>query len=166
MAEAAVLTRLARLVREARPDREALAARADEIQTLLAVAAWNRAERVLLAANLHGYYTALETLLERAARLMDELVPTGAGWHSDLLEQMRVEVPGLRPALLPDGVLVELHALRKFRHFFRNAYVLEFDERLLREHAERVGRVAAPIAAQLDGFVAHVTAMLARVAVD
>ncbi len=154
-----LLARLARLSAEVAIDAAALTARADETRTLLL--AWGqettlrRADLTLVAANLHGYYTALETLCERVARQLDENVPTGATWHADLLSQMQVEVPGLRPPVMPSEVVGELHELRKFRHFFRNAYVLDFDPALIRAHAERLGRIHARIAATVAGFEAH-----------
>ncbi len=154
-----LLARLARLSAEIAVDTAALVARASETATLLeswgANATMGRAELTLVAANLHGYYTALETLCERIARQLDENVPTGASWHADLLSQMQVEVPGLRPRVVPSDVVGDLHELRKFRHFFRNAYVLDFDPALVRSHAERLGRIHRRIASTLADFEAH-----------
>ena len=155
-----LLARLARLSAEVAIDRAALAARAEETSSLLA--AWgegvtlSRADLTLVAANLHGYYTALETLCERVARQLDETVPAGPAWHADLLSQMQVEVPGLRPVVVPANVISDLHELRRFRHFFRNAYVLDFDPVLVRAHAERLVRVHASIAPAVGNFELHV----------
>lgn len=55
---------------------------------------------LVAAVNVHGWYTALETLLGRVARLLDESVPEGPAWHADLLAQMSTQVPGVRIALL------------------------------------------------------------------
>lgn len=155
-----LLARLARLSAEVAIDAAALAARAGETATLLGAwgekATLGRAELTLVAANLHGYYTALETLCERVARQLDESVPAGASWHADLLSQMQVEVPGLRPRVIPPDVVSELHELRKFRHFFRNAYVLDFDPALVRSHADRLVRVHGPVVSTVAGFQAHV----------
>jgi len=102
--EGAVLTRLSRLRTDLALDVAALVDREAETQQLLA--RWRsegtlpRAELVLVAVNIHGYYTALETALERVARLLDEELPSGPSWHHELLEQMRVPVAGLRPAVV------------------------------------------------------------------
>jgi hypothetical protein len=155
-----LLSRLSRLLAEVTIDAKALAARAEETGSLLA--RWRtegilgRADLMLVAANLHGYYTALETLCERVARQLDDNVPTGPTWHVDLLSQMQIEVPGLRPRVLAATVIDDLHELRKFRHFFRNAYVLEFDPALVRGHAERLDRIHARVADTLAGFRTHV----------
>lgn len=154
-----LLSRLARLSSEVAIDASALAARSTETEGLLR--SWSNAKSIsrpdlmLVAANLHGYYTALETLCERVARQLDDTVPTGASWHADLIAQMQVEVPGLRPRVVPTEVVGELHELRKFRHFFRNAYVLDFDPVLVRAHAERLVRVHRPVAATIGEFEAH-----------
>lgn len=114
--------------------------------------ALSRAELTLLAVNLHAFYTALETLLERIAVLLDEEVPKGSAWHLELLDQMTVEVPGLRPAPVPDAIVADLQELRRFRHFFRNAYVLDLDPARVREHAQRVARIHRPLRDSLTRF--------------
>ena len=115
-----------------------------------------RAELMLVAINLHGYYTAFETLCERVARQLDENVPTGPTWHAELLAQMQVEVPGLRPRVVDHAATEELHELHKFRHFFRNAYVLDFDPALVAAHAERVLRIHPLLRSGIAGLQLHV----------
>jgi len=162
------LTRLARLQSEVGLDARALQARAHEVGNLLGVwrnrTALARADLMLVAVNLHGYYTALETLLERIARLLDENVPVGPSWHVDLLSQMQIEIPGLRPPVIDPAVVDDLHELRRFRHFFRNAYVLEFDPEPVRRHAERLERIHPSIAGALGRFQAHVDSVLQAMA--
>jgi hypothetical protein len=77
---------------------------------------------------------------------------------------MQVEIPGLRPRVIDAAVVGELHELRKFRHFFRNAYVLEFDPALLRGHAERLDRIHDSIAATIAAFRAHLDGVLQSLA--
>jgi len=166
--EPAVLSRLARLGVEMDADRVALTTRARETVDLLE--RWgregtlSRESLIVLAVNLHGWYTALETLLERAARLFDQSVPSGPAWHVDLLAQMAVDVPSLRPALLEARALADLHELRRFRHFFRNAYVLDLDPARVRGQAERLRDVRPSVDAALDRFGDHVRAVLASLA--
>lgn len=165
--DAGALTRLARLGAEIDVDRAALAARAAEIDTLRCALqspqGLPRAELFLLAVNLHGYYTALEKLLERVARLLDEAVPAGPAWHVDLLSQMCVAVPSIRPAALPRAALDDLHELRKFRHFFRNAYVLDLDPSRVHAVADVVKRAHAPVAASLSALREHIDAAIAAI---
>lgn len=163
-AEPSALARLARLRDELEIDRAALNARAAETASLLAEPALSRERVIVLAVNLHGYYTALEALFERVARLLDESVPVGPTWHVDLVAQMQTDVPSLRPPVVPPSAAGSLHALRKFRHFFRNAYVLELDEQKTRAQAETLVAVHASVSASLDAFRAHLLATLAALA--
>jgi hypothetical protein len=116
----------------------------------------------LVAVNLHGWYTALETALERVARLLDQTVPDGGSWHLDLLAQMRLEVPGVRPAIIPESVMPELHELRKFRHFCRNAYALDLDAAMVRQRAADLLRVCGPEAGAMAALRARIDATLAE----
>lgn len=52
-----------------------------------------------VALNLHGFYSGLERIFEKIASSIDEIVPSGANWRQELLNQMNTEVPGLRPAV-------------------------------------------------------------------
>lgn len=52
-----------------------------------------------VALNLHGFYSGLERVFEKIAALVDENVPAGANWHQELLKQMSLEIPEIRPAV-------------------------------------------------------------------
>jgi hypothetical protein len=54
-----------------------------------------------VALNLHGFYSGVERLFEKIAATIDGSVPDSANWHQELLKQMSIEVPGVRPAVLP-----------------------------------------------------------------
>jgi hypothetical protein len=168
MLDRATATRLARLAVEARVDLRALEDRAAEVVGLLndwaRDGSLDRPSLVLVAANLHGWYTGLETLLERVARLLDGEVPGGPAWHVELLSQAAIAVPGVRPAILPPAVLGDLHELRKFRHFFRNAYGLDLDPGRVRIQAESLARVHPLVATSVGALVSLVDATLASLA--
>lgn len=159
-----VAVRLSRLATELAIDLEALHARHAEVSSLMDATERppTRTELLVVAVNLHGWYTCLETALERIARLLDQTVPTGAAWHTELIGQMQVEVRGLRPAVLPASCAGELHELRRFRHFFRNAYVLDFDPERLRARAADLRRVHQPVTLGLEALLAHIRAVLDR----
>ena len=168
VAEPELVVRLARLRAELEGDTAAMKARAAEVVDLVALwdrqADLRRPELVLLAVNLHGWYTALETALERIARLMDQSVPDGPAWHIDLIAQMYLDVPGVRPAVLPKAVAPALQELRKFRHFFRNAYVLDLDPALVRERAISLSQIGGPVAAGLAALQTLLAATIAELA--
>lgn len=58
---------------------------------------------------------------------VDGDLPSGSEWHRELLEQMDLEVPGVRPRLLDDATLSDLDLLRRFRHRVRHAYADPLD---------------------------------------
>lgn len=165
MVEAATRVQVARLLRESAQDLDAMDARAEELaglsKELSPAVAPDRRSVLAVAVNLHGYYTAMETLFERVARLLDDRLPAGATWHSELLEQMQAEVPGLRPLVLPQEAVADVHDLRRFRHFFRNAYTMAFDPPVLLEHARRVQRVHPILRRSITALRQQLAAMLA-----
>ena len=166
VAEPESVVRLTRLQAELATDFAAMKARASEVAELSSH--WDRAgglgrpELVLLAVNLHGWYTALETALERVARLLDQSTPEGGSWHVDLLGQMKLDIPGVRPSVIPDVAMRSLHELRKFRHFFRNAYVLDLDPLQVRQRVADLLRADPLLAGALSNLQAHVAATLAE----
>jgi hypothetical protein len=110
----------------------------------------------LVAVALHGWYTGLETGLERVARAVDQRLPTGENWHRALLSQGTAEVPGVRPAVLPRALYADLVELLEFRHFFRHAYGVDLDATRLRDNVDRLLRVSPAVAEALDAFDAFV----------
>ncbi|MFH1467367.1 MAG: hypothetical protein ABIO70_23490 [Pseudomonadota bacterium] len=106
-----------------------------------------------LAWKLHGWYTALESLLERIARTVEGAVPAGPTFHRDLPRGMTLPLPEIRPAVLRAGVLRELAELLAFRHFLRHAYAVPLDEALLRHHGARIERVAPQVREDVEAFV-------------
>jgi hypothetical protein len=81
---------LTRLRRELAEDRRALQERAsqlDEAKGRLQEPPWTSHGAVAL----HGWYTGLESALERTVRTLDGDLPRGERWHRDLLSQATIE---------------------------------------------------------------------------
>lgn len=165
--ESELAVRLQRLQTELQADLVALTARADEARSLRerweATGTINRPELVLIAVNLHAWYTAAEAAYDRIARLLDQTVPEGSSWHVDLLAQMRIEVPGLRPAVIPPEVLRDMHELRRFRHFFRNAYVLDLDPAKIADRVSELLRARDPVTSGLRALQQHLERVAAEI---
>lgn len=145
---------LTRLRQELSEDRKAMAVRAgelDEAASRLDDPPW--ASHAAVA--LHAWYTGLESALERVARALDAEVPEGERWHRDLLSQVTVELPGVRPAVLPRSLLAELTELLAFRHFFRHAYSAALDPAKIAEEVARVGRIRPEVDAGLERLDSH-----------
>jgi hypothetical protein len=157
------VVRLARLRQELAIDLTALDARVAELDEFLAATTAEQSARnvgIVAAVNIHAWYTALETAFERVARLLDGSVPSGSAWHSELIAQMSVDVPGVRAALIGADLKPDLENIRRFRHFFRNAYVLEFDSTRIRELAAQVSRAHTITRVSFQQLMTHVGAVL------
>jgi len=77
---------------------------------------------------LHGVYTGIERIFEVIAKKIDQRFPTGDKWHRDLLEQMSVDIPRVRKAVITEETRLILDELRRFRHLVRSAYSCQLDE--------------------------------------
>ncbi len=75
-----------------------------------------------VAFNLHGFYSGVERVFEDVARTIDQNVPSGPAWHSELLTQMSAEIDKTRPAVISLSTKARLAELLSFRHLARNIY--------------------------------------------
>jgi hypothetical protein len=75
-----------------------------------------------VALNLHSFYTGIEHILEDIARTLENSMPSGSGWHADLLTQMSGEIEGVRPAVISRETRNRLDEFRGLRHVVRNVY--------------------------------------------
>lgn len=75
-----------------------------------------------VALNLHGFYTGIEHILEDIARTLENSLPSGSGWHADLLTQMSGEIESVRPAVISRETRNKLDEFRGLRHVVRNVY--------------------------------------------
>jgi hypothetical protein len=76
---------------------------------------------------LHDFYTGIEKIFEDVAKEIDRRVPTGEEWHSELIHQMTLDIPGLRPPLISASTEKKLREYLGFRHLFRKRYGFELD---------------------------------------
>ncbi len=85
----------------------------------------NRAESLdSMGYQLHNLYCAFEQVFEVIAQFFENHI-AGERYHTDLLRRMRLTIEGIRPAWISEEAFILLDELRRFRHFFRHAYVLE-----------------------------------------
>ena len=74
------------------------------------------------ALSLHDWYSGLERILHFIASRLEENVPQGREWHRELLQQMLLDIPGIRPAVLSRQAVSRLDEYLRFRHVLRNVY--------------------------------------------
>lgn len=97
------------------------------------------------ALHLETLYTAVEGLFGRVANTMEGSLPKGDDWHRLLLEQMTLDIEGVRPAVIDADLARQLDLLRRFRHRIRHAYEEELDR-------QRMAEVLAARVAALDAL--------------
>ena len=83
--------------------------------------AWQRAEDQdllwgFVALNLADFYAGVQRMLRRVAEAVDGEVPGGPHADAELLRQILLERPGVRPAVLSRETV---EALEEFRHVWR-----------------------------------------------
>jgi hypothetical protein len=84
--------------------------------------------------NLHDVYSGFERIFRQIAATVDGNMPASTEWHRDLLEQMGLDLPKVRPPVLTSSSIQRLDEYLRFRHVVRNVYTFSFDP-------ERVGRL-------------------------
>ena len=109
-------------------------------------------DAVLLAEILTNTYTCVETILFRIARVFENHLDAQQ-WHKALLHKMRVEVPGVRKAVLSPEAYTALDELRRFRHFRRYYYSFDYDWGRLDYLRVVYERMRPVIRQDLEGYV-------------
>jgi len=74
------------------------------------------------ALDWHAFYTGVERMLELIASDLDASRPATPHWHRDLLAQMSLAIPDIRPAVLRSETSTALIEYLEFRHVVRNVY--------------------------------------------
>jgi hypothetical protein len=84
--------------------------------------------------NLHDVYSGFERIFRQIAATVDGNMPASTEWHRELLEQMGLDLPKVRPPVLTSSSIQRLDEYLRFRHVVRNVYTFSLDP-------ERVGRL-------------------------
>jgi hypothetical protein len=82
---------------------------------------------ILVAYHLHVIYGLFENILVRIAANFGNHIEDTSQWHTLLLKRMMLDIAEVRPPVISHEAYHCLDELRRFRHLFRNAYVLHFD---------------------------------------
>lgn len=106
---------------------------------------------------LHDFYTGIEKIFENVAKEIDQRVPMGEEWHSELLHQMTLDIPGLRPPVITAHTEKKLREYLGFRHLFRKRYGFELDwekmKRLLSKMPEVLSVLENEIKISFDSLI-------------
>ena len=129
------------LERELAADRKVLTDAAGKAEQRIAQS--NPGHLEACAYEMARFYTVLERMLENICEAFENHFEHRGDWHEKLLVRLTLDLPGLRPAFLPEHTLSELRELKRFRHLVRHAYDLILRQDRLRELAAIVGGVNA-----------------------
>lgn len=101
---------------------------------------------------LHDFYTGIEKIFESIAKEIDNRIPLGEEWHSELLRQMTLDIPGLRPPVIKVSREKILREYLGFRHLFRKRYGFELDWQKLKKLLLGVPQVRTQLEKDIGKF--------------
>ncbi len=90
------------------------------------------------ALSLQNFYMGIEQAFEEIAKQIDEFLPKGASSHRELLEQMALEIPQIRPPVIQQNTLEQLHQYRGFCHVVIHRYGFELNPDRIQELVEEL----------------------------
>lgn len=115
---------------------------------------------IAIAYYLHVIYGLCENLFRRIAATFGNHIAAQDQWHSQLLRRMTLDVPNVRPAVISPELYESLDELRRFRHLFRNAYVLHFDADRLTIVLKHAQAVETLLQRDIDKFIRFLDLLL------
>ena len=104
------------------------------------------------ALSLHDLYSGLERIFRQVAATVDNNVPSDQEWHRELLRQMSVEQPGLRPPVISVVSVSALDEYLRFRHVLRNIYAFSFIPNQIERLVDQFKPVFAQVRSELLAF--------------
>lgn len=102
---------------------------------------------------LHDFYNGIERIFERIAAELNGGVPNSRHWHQQLVADMALAIPNLRPAVIDTSLRDRLAEYRGFRHLFRNLYGSLLDDERLHPLEQRLPDVFATLETQVRAFL-------------
>lgn len=113
------------------------------------------------AALVQGYYTHLERVFERIARDLNASPLDGPDWHRRLMRSMTLDRPGVRPPVIESEMTQNLDELLRFRHLFRNLYVLDLDPERVARLLDALIALHPAVVSALEKFSTFLSRLLA-----
>ena len=101
------------------------------------------------ALSLHDWYSGLERTFHFIASRLEENVPQGHEWHRELLQQMQLDVAGVRPPVLSQQAVSRLDEYLRFRHVLRNVYSFNLQPERIEALVTSLGETYGLVKAEL-----------------
>ena len=122
--------------------------------------ATNDQSSIVVSYFLHVIYGHFENLFVGIARAFENQIEDQSQWHAELLERMTLDIEGIRPAVISKESLLYLDEMRRFRHLFRNAYLLRFDPERLALVLRDARRLQACYGDELNAFLIFLDSLI------
>ena len=103
---------------------------------------------------LHDFYSGIERVFVRIAEELNGGLPQGEQWHLQIITDMSLEIPGVRPPVIDTALAEVLADFLRFRHVFRNVYGSPLQAERMPPLEERLPRVLASFLTQVRTFLA------------
>ena len=104
---------------------------------------------------LHDFYNGISSACSFGiARELNGGVPRAEQWHRELIRNMALDIPAVRPAVIDTDLAGTLEEYLRFRHVFRNVYGAVLS-------AGRMRSLEARMPATLEAFRNQVRSFLA-----
>ena len=105
-----------------------------------------------LALYLQNFYTGIERVFSLIAKEIDGVLPSTSDWHIQLLGQMLVEIPDIRPAVISQKTYESLNEFRGFRHVVRNLYAYDLNHHRVIELANQLRSCSQSFVEDINKF--------------
>lgn len=102
---------------------------------------------------VHDFYTGAERIFEKIAPELNGGLPAGPAWHRELLRNMTLDLPRIRPPVITRETARLLEEFLRFRHLFRSVYGFELEWPRLRALLERLPTAWGALHRDLERFV-------------
>jgi len=106
-----------------------------------------------VALNLHSFYSGVERIFKQIAQVIDNSVPDQADWHRQLLRQMMISIPDIRPEVISSQTKTMLDEYCSFRHVIRNIYSINLRGDRVQELANNLNQCYQLLEEDLRRFI-------------
>lgn len=111
---------------------------------------------------LHDFYTGVERIFTRIASELNGGVPQSPQWHQELIRNMALAIPEVRPAVIDADLAGNLSEHLRFRHVFRNVYGSVLEPARMQSLEEQMPATLAAFRAQVESFLAWMLGRIRR----
>jgi hypothetical protein len=106
-----------------------------------------------VALNLHSFYAGIEKIFELIARNIDQTIPEGSSWHQELLQQMKINIKKIRPAVISQKTHDQLEEYRGIRHVVRNVYTFNLSEKRIEPLVRDISGIFEELEKEVKEFI-------------